>query len=175
MNGIIHNCTHPEWNDNVLNKLSEKEMIIQIFHYIDRLFHAVKPQKLIYLAIDGSLSLSLSPPSSHARAPQQLLFSPRSLLSPPALSPRLGQSQHSAGCLLSSSHLTALRWRNCAGVAPRAKMNQQRQRRLRTAQESKEALEKARETGEKVQVRVVVAVVPAASFTFPVVLAGTSP
>jgi 5'-3' exonuclease len=32
-------------------------------------------------------------------------------------------------------------------------MNQQRQRRLRTAQESKEALEKARESGEKVQVR----------------------
>ncbi len=82
MNGIIHNCTHPEWNDNVLNKLSEKEMIIQIFHYIDRLFHAVKPQKLIYLAIDGSralfLSLSLS---SHAH---------RSIFSLPALSWQAG-------------------------------------------------------------------------------------
>jgi hypothetical protein len=71
MNGIIHNCTHPEWNDNVLNKLSEKEMIIQIFHYIDRLFHAVKPQKLIYLAIDGPRSLALSLSLFHARAPQQ--------------------------------------------------------------------------------------------------------
>jgi len=144
MNGIIHNCTHPEWNDNVLNKLSEKEMIIQIFHYIDRLFHAVKPQKLIYLAIDGPRSLSL--PRTRTTASYSL-FSPRSLvagrLSCVLLTLTLGVVAHSR-----------------AGVAPRAKMNQQRQRRLRTAQESKEALEKARETGEKVQVRVGV-VVPA--------------
>lgn len=77
MNGIIHNCTHPEWNDNVLNKLSEKEMIIQIFHYIDRLFHAVKPQKLIYLAIDGPRSFSLPRTRTAASC---LLFSPRSLV-----------------------------------------------------------------------------------------------
>ncbi|KAL6075040.1 exonuclease II Exo2 [Balamuthia mandrillaris] len=87
MNGIIHNCTHPDWNDNVLNPLTEKEMTLAIFQYIDRLFHTIKPRKLIYMAIDG--------------------------------------------------------------VAPRAKMNQQRQRRFKSAKDAQEALEQALAKGEK--------------------------
>jgi len=54
MNGIVHNCTHPEWNDNYLNRLSEKEMTFGIFQYIDKLIQTIKPRKLIYMAIDGN-------------------------------------------------------------------------------------------------------------------------
>eukprot|EP00005_Dracoamoeba_jomungandri_P010120 CAMPEP_0174266432 /NCGR_PEP_ID=MMETSP0439-20130205/30202_1 /TAXON_ID=0 /ORGANISM="Stereomyxa ramosa, Strain Chinc5" /LENGTH=1547 /DNA_ID=CAMNT_0015353391 /DNA_START=52 /DNA_END=4695 /DNA_ORIENTATION=- len=87
MNGIIHNCSHPEWNDNLMNRLSEKEMYLAIFRYIDRLFQTIKPKKVFYMAVDG--------------------------------------------------------------VAPRAKMNQQRQRRFRSAQEAQEEMEKALEKGMK--------------------------
>lgn len=77
MNGIIHNCTHGNDPDT---KLTEEEMIKRIFLYLDKLFHIVKPQKLIFMAIDG--------------------------------------------------------------VAPRAKMNQQRSRRFKTAKEAAELIEK---------------------------------
>ncbi|PSC67084.1 5 -3 exoribonuclease 1, partial [Micractinium conductrix] len=51
MNGIIHNCTH---GNNPEVTLSEDEMIMKIFTYLDKLFHIVKPQKLLFMAIDGS-------------------------------------------------------------------------------------------------------------------------
>lgn len=50
MNGIIHNCTHGNDPDT---KLTEDEMIKKIFRYLDKLFHIVKPQKLMFMAIDG--------------------------------------------------------------------------------------------------------------------------
>jgi len=50
MNGIVHNCTHG--NDPDV-KLTEEEMIKKIFVYLDKLFHIVKPQKLMFMAIDG--------------------------------------------------------------------------------------------------------------------------
>lgn len=52
MNGIIHNCTHG--NDEESN-LTDEEMILRIFNYLDRLFQIVNPQKLLFMAIDGDL------------------------------------------------------------------------------------------------------------------------
>ena len=83
MNGIIHNCTH---GNNPDVKMTEDEMVIKIFGYLDKLFHIVKPQKVIFMAIDG--------------------------------------------------------------VAPRAKMNQQRARRFKAAKEAEEAKEEAMRRGE---------------------------
>merc|ERR1711871_127593 len=86
MNGIIHNCSHPNDND-IHQRITENDMMLAVMAYIDKLFYIVKPKKLIYLAIDG--------------------------------------------------------------VAPRAKMNQQRQRRFRSAKDMKEAIEAAVLNGEK--------------------------
>ncbi|WFD30621.1 exonuclease II Exo2 [Malassezia sp. CBS 17886] len=85
MNGIIHNCSHP--NDGEASfRISEEDIFLAIFAYIENLFATIRPQRVFFLAIDG--------------------------------------------------------------VAPRAKMNQQRSRRFRTAQEAKEAVDRAKQRGE---------------------------
>ena len=84
MNGIIHGCTHPNHLD-VSDVLSEKDMMLGIMHYLDRIItQIVKPRVSVFMAIDG--------------------------------------------------------------VAPRAKLNQQRSRRFRSAMDMKEA---AREEQKK--------------------------
>lgn len=80
MNGIIHNCTHKD-SDGPTFRMSEDQMFIAIFNYIDHLYGKIKPKKLFFMAVDG--------------------------------------------------------------VAPRAKMNQQRARRFRTALDAEVAREKA--------------------------------
>jgi 5'-3' exoribonuclease 1 len=86
MNGIIHNCSHPPSSEgDVHYRITEEQMILAIFAYIDHLFTKIKPKKVFYMAIDG--------------------------------------------------------------VAPRAKMNQQRSRRFRTAREAKQQQDEAERKG----------------------------
>lgn len=79
MNGIIHACSHPNDEDATF-RITEDKIFSDIFHYLEVLFRIVKPQKVLFLAVDG--------------------------------------------------------------VAPRAKMNQQRGRRFRSAREAEDLVRK---------------------------------
>ena len=85
MNGIIHNCSHPN-DDDPHFRITEEKIIADIFHYIEVLFRMIQPRKVFLMAIDG--------------------------------------------------------------VAPRAKMNQQRGRRFRSAKEAELNEKKAKDRGE---------------------------
>ena len=50
MNGLIHPCSHPEDRDA---PTTEAEMYVNITKYVDRLFAAVRPRRVLFLAIDG--------------------------------------------------------------------------------------------------------------------------
>ncbi|MEW5297011.1 MAG: hypothetical protein WDW36_000248 [Sanguina aurantia] len=85
MNGIIHNCTHANRTDV---KNDEHAMMLKVFTYLEKLVQIIKPQKVLFMAIDG--------------------------------------------------------------VAPRAKMNQQRSRRFKSAEERKQLEAEKRRKGEEV-------------------------
>lgn len=87
MNGIIHNCSHNN-NEDVSFRISEEQIFLATFAYIEHLFSKIKPKKLFFMAIDG--------------------------------------------------------------VAPRAKMNQQRSRRFRSAKELNDRIQEARRKGEDI-------------------------
>eukprot|EP01080_Neovahlkampfia_damariscottae_P002441 gene2441-3152_t len=90
MNGIIHACTHSNEDDKngPKKKMSDEDIFMKIFQYIEKLFNLIKPKKYFFMGVDG--------------------------------------------------------------VAPRAKMNQQRSRRFRSAKDAEEARKKAIENGEDV-------------------------
>ena len=50
MNGIIHPCSSPP---NGPKPQSEQEIYDNIFVYTDKIINIVRPQKVLYLAIDG--------------------------------------------------------------------------------------------------------------------------
>ncbi|XP_057669654.1 5'-3' exoribonuclease 1 [Diorhabda carinulata] len=52
MNGIIHNCSHPNDEDPHF-RITEEKIFQDIFHYIEVLFRMIKPQKLFFMAVDG--------------------------------------------------------------------------------------------------------------------------
>ena len=86
MNGIIHQCSHPNDEDPHF-RITEEKIFKDIFHYIEILFRMIKPKKSFFMAVDG--------------------------------------------------------------VAPRAKMNQQRGRRFRAAKCAEDAIKEAIEKGEE--------------------------
>eukprot|EP00983_Pelagomonas_calceolata_P031569 989856-Pelagomonas_calceolata.AAC.2 len=57
MNGIIHNCTHANQQEI---KLTKEEMIVRMFDYISKLVQIIKPQKLLFMAIDGEAEVLIS-------------------------------------------------------------------------------------------------------------------
>ena len=85
MNGIVHNCSHNN-NEDVSFRISEEQIFLNVFAYIEHLFSKIKPKKLFFMAIDG--------------------------------------------------------------VAPRAKMNQQRSRRFRAAKDVNDRILEAKRKGE---------------------------
>ena len=52
MNGIIHNCSHNN-NESAHFRITEEQIWIGVFNYIDHLFSKIKPKKFFFLAIDG--------------------------------------------------------------------------------------------------------------------------
>eukprot|EP00187_Rhodella_violacea_P010069 CAMPEP_0174894908 /NCGR_PEP_ID=MMETSP0167-20121228/9426_1 /TAXON_ID=38298 /ORGANISM="Rhodella maculata, Strain CCMP736" /LENGTH=532 /DNA_ID=CAMNT_0016134109 /DNA_START=135 /DNA_END=1730 /DNA_ORIENTATION=+ len=86
MNGIIHQCTHP--NDDEVVVMNIEAMFERMFQYTERLYRIVRPKKVMYLAVDG--------------------------------------------------------------VAPRAKMNQQRARRFRSAKDAERTMAEAIARGDNI-------------------------
>ena len=50
-NGVVHPCCHPE--NGAPQPRNEQEMLQNVGKYLDRLVAAVRPTKLVYLALDG--------------------------------------------------------------------------------------------------------------------------
>mmetsp|Transcript_22138 Transcript_22138/g.57757 ORF Transcript_22138/g.57757 Transcript_22138/m.57757 type:complete len:823 (+) Transcript_22138:203-2671(+) len=50
-NGVVHPCCHPE--NGAPQPKNEREMLENVGKYLDRLVAAVRPTKLVYLALDG--------------------------------------------------------------------------------------------------------------------------
>lgn len=112
MNGIIHNCTH---GNDPNTKLTEQQMIVKVFNYLEKLFQIVQPKKLLFMAIDGALKLP-------ACSSQGACFTVKI-----GVTASLANMKH---------RFLSLAWSYvCIGVAPRAKMNQQRSRRFKAAKE----------------------------------------
>ena len=125
MNGIVHPCSHPEDRPP---PTTEEEMMLAIFKYTDRVVNMVRPRKLLMIAV-GMCKMQASTSTSACVSLWTAVLSEESLKSSRGYSPAM---QNTCFCVFM---LTSV----CTdGVAPRAKMNQQRSRRFRSAQEAKE-------------------------------------
>ncbi|KAG7262043.1 hypothetical protein CRUP_015991 [Coryphaenoides rupestris] len=52
MNGIIHQCSHPN-DEDVHFRISEEKIFSDIFHYLEVLFRIIRPRKVFFMAVDG--------------------------------------------------------------------------------------------------------------------------
>ena len=52
MNGIIHPCSHPN-DDDPSFRISEDKIFRAIFNYLEVLFRTIKPQRVLFMAVDG--------------------------------------------------------------------------------------------------------------------------
>lgn len=52
MNGIIHQCSHPN-DEDVHFRITEEKIFTDIFHYLEVLFRIIKPRKVFFMAVDG--------------------------------------------------------------------------------------------------------------------------
>lgn len=52
MNGIIHQCSHPN-DEDVHFRITEEKIFADIFHYLEVLFRIIKPRKVFFMAVDG--------------------------------------------------------------------------------------------------------------------------
>jgi 5'-3' exoribonuclease 1 len=52
MNGIIHNCSHGN-DDDPLFRITETQIFLAIFNYIDYIFATIRPRKVFMMAVDG--------------------------------------------------------------------------------------------------------------------------
>ena len=50
MNGLVHPCCHPEGREA---PKTEHDMCLAVFRELDRIFAAVRPRKLVFMALDG--------------------------------------------------------------------------------------------------------------------------
>lgn len=71
MNGIIHNCTHG--NADEVGFMDEENMMVKILGYIDSLMRIIKPQQMLYMAIDGTHCPSSRPASFPILVPLRAL------------------------------------------------------------------------------------------------------
>ena len=53
MNGIIHPCCHPEASSGLPFPECEDDMFGSIFAYVDRVVATIRPQRVLFMAIDG--------------------------------------------------------------------------------------------------------------------------
>ena len=126
MNGIVHPCSHPE--DRPAPD-SEEEMMLAIFEYTDRVVNMVRPRKVLLIAIGMSSALDL-----------YCLIWAYTPLRTAALSVEIPKSPRGVHLHINTGSFREYMADHMItdGVAPRAKMNQQRSRRFRSAQEAKE-------------------------------------
>ena len=75
MNGIIHNCSHPN-DDDPHFRITEEKIIADIFHYIEVLFRMIQPRKVFFMAIDG-VAPRAKMNQQRGRRFDQNLYSPR--------------------------------------------------------------------------------------------------